>query len=165
MVLDFPEQSRIKLSRINICPGKCPELDNSSYHVNIIIFDYILFARLCVHDYIFERIHSSARMIMFTVTTHFYTINNFFTVFSCFILVFLLNIFWKKNYYWIGGGVNVPDWTPEKLVTLVFHDPHPQIVSTPTQSLKYFLPNFLNSVKVSLNMSYLKYFFFIRKFF
>ena len=39
------------VSRINtISPGKCPELDNSSYHVNIIIFDYVLYARLCVHD-------------------------------------------------------------------------------------------------------------------
>ena len=27
----------------------------------------------------------------------YYTINNFFTVFSCFILVFHLNIFWEKN--------------------------------------------------------------------
>ena len=53
-----PDQSPV--SRINIRPGKCPELDNSSYHVNIIIFDYILFARHCVHDYInaFTHLHA-----------------------------------------------------------------------------------------------------------
>ena len=77
------------------------ELDNLSYHVNIIIFDYILFARLCVHDYMNAFTHLRACLCLQSPHTY---INIFFTVSSCLILVFHLNFFVKKKCINVGGG-------------------------------------------------------------
>ena len=82
---------------------------NSSHHLNIIIFDYILFVPLCIHDYMNTFTHLHASSCLQSPHTY-YTINNFLTVFSCFILVFHLNIIFGKNipffffFCKLGGG-------------------------------------------------------------